>query len=308
MYDLIIIGGGPAGLTATIYAVRKHVDVLLISKDLGGKANYRMQLPNVQRHLVIRGEEVVSHFANEVEYLDFARVLDGVDNIEKLDDGFSVLCESGERYAAKAIILATGATPRFLGIPGEDKFIGRGLSYSAVSYAPLFRERTVVVVGDGVLALRAAAELAQSANKVTLVAPTRGELDSPMGRRLMAHSGVTILEGCEPVEVKGDEFARELVIKHDGEQKSLEGDAIFVELGLTPRADLVAEFVELDKDGRIEIDQKNRTATPGLFAAGDVTTAPAEQILIAVGEGAKAALTAHAYLLELPAEGVSAVA
>jgi alkyl hydroperoxide reductase subunit F len=308
MYDLIIIGGGPAGLTATIYAVRKNIDVLLISKDLGGKANYRMQLPSVRRHLVIRGEEVVSRFANEVEYLDFARVLDGVEKIEKIDDGFTVLCKSGERYVAKAVILATGASPKFLGIPGEDKFIGRGLSYSAVSYAPLFRERTTVVVGDGLLALRAAAELAQSANVVTLVAPTRGELDSPLGRRLMAHPRVTILEGCEPLEVKGDEFARELIIKQDGKKQTLEADVIFVELGLLPKSDLVEGLVELDKDGRIEVDQKNRTATPGLFAAGDVTTAPAEQILIAVGEGAKAALTAHTYLLELPAESAEAVA
>jgi alkyl hydroperoxide reductase subunit F len=308
MYDLIIIGGGPAGLTATIYAVRKNVDVLLITKDLGGKANYRMQLPNVRRHLIIRGEEVVSRFANEIEYLDFARVFDGVEEIEKIDDGFTVRCESGERYMTRAIILATGAMPKFMGIPGEDRFIGRGLSYSAVSYAPLFRERTTVVVGDGILALRAAAELASSANAVTLVAPTRGELDSPLGHRLMALSNVTILEECELIEVEGDEFARELVVKHDGEKRTIEGDAIFVELGLLPKSDLVKDLVELDKDNRIEIDQKNRTATPGLFAAGDVTTAPAEQILIAVGEGAKAALTAHQYLLSLPAKEASAVA
>jgi len=308
MYDLIIIGGGPAGLTATIYAVRKNIDVLLISKDLGGKANYRMQLPEVQRHLVIRGAEVVSRFANEVEYLDFARVFDGVEKIEKLDDGFAVHCDSGEHYAAKALILATGASPKFLDIPGEEKFVGRGLTYSAVSYAPLFRERTAVVVGDGLLALRAAAELAQSANVVTLVAPTRGELDSPLGRRVMAHPRVTILEGCELVEVKGDDFARELIVKQDGKKQALAADVIFVELGLVPKSELVEGLVELDKDGRIEIDQKNRTTTPGLFAAGDVTTAPAEQILIAVGEGAKAALAAHTYLLELPVAGAEAVA
>ncbi len=308
MYDLIIIGGGPAGLTATIYAVRKHIDVLLITKDLGGKANYRMQLPDVRRHLVIRGAEVVSRFANEIEYLDFARVFDGVEDLEKIDDGFTVRTEAGERHAAKAIILATGAMPRFMGIPGEEHFIGRGLSYSAVSYAPLFRERTTVVVGDGILALRAAAELAFAANSVTLVAPTRGELDSPLGRRLMASPNVVILEGAELVEVKGEEFASELVVKHDGEEQSVKGDVIFVEMGLVPKAELAKGLVELDPDGRIEIDQKNRTATPGLFAAGDVTTAPAEQTLIANGEGAKAALTAHQYLLSLPAKEETAVA
>jgi len=308
MYDLIIIGGGPAGLTATIYAVRKHVDVLLITKDIGGKANYRMQMPDIRRCLVIRGEEVVSRFANEVDYLDFARVFDGVVDIEQIDDAFTVRTESGERQAAKAIILATGAMPRFMRIPGEEHFIGRGLSYSAVSYAPLFRERATVVVGDGALALRAAAELAFAANAVTLVAPTRGELDSPLGRRLMASPNVAILEGAEPIEVKGDEFARELVVFHDGEERSVKGDAIFVELGLVPESKLAKDLVKLDPDGRIEVDQKNRTSTPGLFAAGDVTTAPAEQILIAVGEGAKAALTAYQYLLSLPAKEEFAVA
>jgi len=308
MKDLIIIGGGPAGLTATMYAVRKHINVLLITKDLGGKANYRMQAPNVQRHLLIRGEEVVNRFANEVEYLDFTHTLDGVEEIEKIDDGFSVVCESGERYTAKAIIMATGATPKFMGIPGEEHFIGRSLSYSAVSYAPLFRDRQTVVVGDGILALRAAAELAFAANQVTLVAPSRGELDSPIGRRLMAAPGVTIIEGCELVEVKGNEFAEELVVQHKGETKTVKGDVIFVELGLVPKADLVEDLVDLDEDGRIEVDHKNRTATPGLFACGDVTTAPAEQILIAIGEGAKAALTAHMYLLSQPAEEATAVA
>lgn len=308
MYDLIVVGGGPAGLTATIYAVRKNIDVLLISKDLGGKANYRMQLPNVQRHLLIRGEEVVNRFANEVEYLDFARVLDGVDKIEKIDEGFSVLSESGQTYQARALILATGAMPVFMDIPGEERFIGRGLSYSALSYAPLFRERPVVVVGDGIMAIRAAAELASAANRVTLAAPTRGDLDSPLGKRLMAQANVTILEGCKLVEVKGDEYARKLVVEQDGEAKELEGEAIFVELGLVPKSELVGELVDLDKDGRIEVDQKNRTTLPGLFAAGDVTTAPAEQILIAIGEGAKAALAAHTFLLELPAAERSAVA
>lgn len=308
MYDLIIIGGGPAGLTATIYAVRKNIDVLLITKDLGGKSNYRMQLPNVQRHLVIRGEEVVSRFANEVEYLDFAHLMDSVDSIDKLDGGFTVHTSGGEDHFAKAIIFSTGAMPKLMGIPGEDRFIGRGLSYSAVSYAPLFRERSTVVVGDGILALRAAAELGASDNTVTLVAPSRGELDSPLGRRLMAMPNVNILEGCKLIEVKGDEFARELVVKHEGKRRSIEGDAIFVELGLVPNSKLVANLADLDADGRIEVDQKNRTTTAGLFAAGDVTTAPAEQILIAVGEGAKAALTAHQYLLSMPAEEITAVA
>src|SRR5512143_3535799 len=109
MYDLIIIGGGPAGLTATIYSLRKRLNVLLITKDLGGKTNYRLQLPHLDHHLVIRGEEVVNHFVNEIEYLDFTRVMDKVEKIEPVDNGYRVSVRSGKQYAARALIIATGA-------------------------------------------------------------------------------------------------------------------------------------------------------------------------------------------------------
>lgn len=298
MHDLIIIGGGPAGLTAAIYAVRKHLDVQLITKDIGGKANYRLQLPDIKHHLVITGEEVVSRFASEIEYLDFARTMEAAETVRKNEDGFAVRTADGGRYESRALIYATGASPRPLGIPGEEQFLGRGLSYSAVSYAPLFVERDTVVIGDGILALRAAAELAAIADSVTLIAPTRGDLDRPLGEILADDARVDILEGWEPIRVQGDEFARELTIARDDEERVIRADAFFVELGLVPMSAMVEGLVELDDDGAIAVDQRNRTATPGLFAAGDVTNAHAEQVLIAVGEGAKAALSAHAYLLE----------
>jgi len=302
MYDLIVLGGGPAGLTATIYALRKRLNVLLITKDLGGKTNFRLQLPDVEHHLVIKGEEVVNRFVNEIEYLDFARVMDRVDGIERTTEGFSVSTRSGFDYAGKALIVATGANARWLDIPGEKEYMMRGLCYSAVSYAPLFVERNTAVIGDAGLALRAAAELAQIASSVTLIAPTHGDLDSPLGRRLRAAPNVLIMEGCTLKEVKGDEYARELVVQKNGERHTIRADAFFVELGLTPNSGLVKHLVELDEAGCIKIDQRNHTSTPGLFAAGDVTDAYAEQVLIAIGEGAKAALSAYEYLLSLPVE------
>jgi thioredoxin reductase len=300
MYDLIIIGGGPAGLTAAVYALRKRLNVLLISKDLGGKTNYRLQLPDVDHHLVINGEEIVSHFASEIEYLDFARVMGGVDRVEPLVDGYRVHVSSGTEYTARALIIATGAMARRLDVPGEREFLMRGLCYSAVSYAPLFVDRVTIVVGDSGLALRAAAELARIARHVTLVAPTHGDLDSPLGQRLSAMTNVTILQGYQVRQVRGDEAARSLVIACNGEAHELHADAIFVELGLIPNSHLVAGLVERDAEGRIKIDVRNRTSAPGIFAAGDVTDAYAEQVLIAIGEGAKAALSAYEYLLEQP--------
>lgn len=138
MYDLIIIGGGPAGLTAAIYAIRKRLDVLVISRDLGGKTNYRLALPWIEDYQVIRGTEVVNKFRNELEYLDFARHMDTVEKIERNGVNFIIKTRDGGEFSAKAVILATGARQVKLGVPGEKEFTMRGLCYSALSYAPLF--------------------------------------------------------------------------------------------------------------------------------------------------------------------------
>jgi alkyl hydroperoxide reductase subunit F len=298
MYDLIILGGGPAGLTATVYALRKRLNVLLITRDLGGKTNYRLQLPFVEKHLVITGEEVVSRFANEIDYLEFARVFDKTEKVEKTKSGFKITTKQGNTYEAKAIVVATGALGRQLKVPGEKEFMMRGLCYSAVSYAPLFIERDVVVIGDTKLALRSTAELARIARKVTLVAQTHGELDTPMGANVLKAENVVVMESYKVDEVLGDEYARKIVVSKNGEKTELAADAFFVELELQPQSDIVKDIVEMDEQERIKIDARNRTSTEGVFAAGDVTDVIAEQVLIAVGEGAKAALAAYEYILE----------
>lgn len=302
MYDLIILGGGPAGLTATIYALRKRLDVLLITKDLGGKTNYRLQLPDLEHHLVITGEEMVNHFTNEIEYLDFAHILDRVERVEPTPDGYRVQTNGGQRHTARALIVATGASARRLNVPGEKEFTMRGLCYSAVSYAPLFIDRQAAVIGDTLLALRSALELARIAQAVTLILPTPGVLDSALGRRLQSTANVTLMVGYQVERVEGDEYARRLVVRKGAEVGEVRADAFFVEFGLLPHSQLMAGLVECDAHGHIRIDTHNRTSRPGIFAAGDVTNAYAEQVLIAIGEGAKAALSAYEYLLEHPVE------
>ncbi len=299
MYDLIVLGGGPAGLTATVYAIRKRLDVLLITRDLGGKTNYRLQLPFVEKHLVITGEEVVSRFANEIDYLEFARVFEKVEKIEGQDGGFKVTTSEGKTYESKAIIVATGARGRLMDVPGEKDYMMRGLCYSAVSYAPLFIERDVVVIGDTKLALRSTAELARIARKVTLVAPTHGELDTVMGRKVLEAKNVEVMEGFHVEEVLGDEYARKVVVSKNGDKKELEADAFFVELELVPQSGIVADLVARDEGEHIMVDARNKTSTEGIFAAGDVTDVISEQVLISVGEGAKAALAAYEYLLQV---------
>jgi thioredoxin reductase len=303
MYDLIILGGGPAGLTAAVYALRKRLKVLVITKDLGGKTNYRLQLPDVEHHLVINGEEIVNRFTNELEYLEFARVMDKAERVEAVASGYRVHTRGGHDYEAKALLVATGANAKRLNVPGEKEYMMRGLCYSALSYAPLFIEKEVVVIGDTGLALRAAAELAQIARQVTLVAPTHGELDSALGKRLRQLPNVMLIEKQWVVSVLGDDYARAVVVTQpNGNTLELHADAFFVELGLMPNSELVRSLVALDAQGRVEIDARNRTSAPGLFAAGDVTDAYAEQVLIAIGEGAKAALSAYEYLLTQPLE------
>lgn len=301
MYDLIIIGGGPAGLTAAIYAIRKRLDVLVISEDLGGKTNYHLTVPGVETHQVIRGVEVVEKFQRELEYLDFTRRLERVQAIRKEDNVFIVETSGGAQLAAKSVILATGSRVKALGVPGEQEYLGKGLSYSAISYAPLFLGKHTAVIGDGRLALRAVAELAQVAATVHLVAPTHGALDSPMGKRLAAEKmKIVVLEGHRVKEIQGNGYAERVILETpDGREAEIGVDGIFVELGLIPNAELVQGLAELDDQGRVIVDNRNRTNCLGLFAAGDVTNAYAEQVLIAVGEGAKAALSAYEYLLPM---------
>ena len=298
MYDLIIIGGGPAGLTATIYAIRKRLNVLLLSKDLGGKTNYRLALPWIEDYQVIRGLEIVNKFRTELEYLDFARHIESVDKVERKDDHFIVTTKGGAILESKAVILATGTRQVRMDVPGEKEYTMKGLCYSALSYAPLFIDKSVIVIGDDDLALRSVGELATVAKEVTMVCANDKMLDSPLGHKLQQAKNVKIMKDCEIVEVQGDEYARKLILKDKaGKLSEYPADGMFVEKALVANTSMVKDLVELDEQGRIVIDSACRTNIPGLFAAGDVTNSYAEQVLVAVGEGAKAALSAYEYLL-----------
>jgi thioredoxin reductase len=289
MYDLIVIGGGPAGLTATIYAIRKRLNVLLVSKDLGGKTNYHLALPWVEDYerkgfSTIKGLEIVDKFRRELEYLDFARHMEAVDMVKTNGEGFTVFTRGGAELPARSIIVATGANQELLRVPGEKEFMMRGMCYSALSYSPLFIDRTVIVIGEGELAQRSAAELATIAKHVYVVCECDEVMDTLLAKKLQSAENVTILNGYKVVEVKGDNFARSVLLQGpDGDETELEADGIFI----------------LDEQGRIIVDSANRTSVPGVFAAGDVTDSYAEQVLVAVGEGAKAALSAYDYLLPL---------
>ncbi len=298
MYDLIVIGGGPAGLTAAIYAIRRRLNILLISKDLGGKTNYHLELPDLKSYRVITGTEVVDKFKSELEYLKFARHMEPVVKVEKNDDHFIVHTKGGGELMARSVIVATGAQQQWLDVPGEREYLSKGLCYSALSYAPLFIDRDTVVIGNGDLALRSAAELSTVARHVHVVGTSHEALQTPLGQMLDKAENVTVLKEYRVTEVAGNGYCNSVSVQGpEGQKMELKADGTFVEKALRANVSMVADLVELDELGFIKVDAYSRTNVPGLFAAGDVTNIYAEQVLVAVGEGVKATLSAYDYLL-----------
>lgn len=301
MYDVILIGAGPAGLAAAAYCLRKRLEVLVIAPELGGKANYRMHLTGLEGYEHITGEEIVRKFRSQLQYLDFAQVKDKATKIEvkagAKHETFVVSIEGGKSFPARSVILATGVEPIRLRVPEEAKALGRGLSYSAVSHAPLFWERDAAVVGNGDLALRSAAELATVARRVLVIAP-EGLVESPLKRKLAKLENVTILEKHQVTKIHANGYVSAITIQDPhGREQDVPVTGVFGELGWKPQSDLVAGLVDLDPEGFVMVDDRCRTSRPGVFAAGDVTNSFGEQVLIATGEGAKAALAAYDYLL-----------
>ncbi|MCO5246875.1 MAG: NAD(P)/FAD-dependent oxidoreductase [Anaerolineae bacterium] len=303
MYDLIILGGGPAGLTATVYAIHKRLETLLISEDLGGKSNYRMHIRGLEGYETINGEEVVRRFQSQVEYLDFARLMDKAMSIELLANGndedyIKVTTESGTAFVTRSLIIATGAQPRMLNVPGERSLLGLGVSYSAISHAPLFWGKETAVVGSDSLAFRAVTELATLASRVFLVSQDPLPTDSPWLDKIRHFDNVVILEDTTVVSVGGSPHLEEMTVRRaNGRKETIAVKGMFVELGLIPNTGLLHGIVDLDEHGRVVVDCRGATSRPGIYAAGDVTNSYAEQVLVAVGDGAKAALSAYEYLL-----------
>jgi len=298
MYDLIIIGGGPAGLTASIYAIRKRLNALTITMDLGGKTNYSLKLPWIQEYQVIRGGEIVSKFKQELEYLDFAHRMDKVTQVKKSDRGFLVETKNGDMLETKSVIAANGVNQKWLEIPGEKEYMGKGICYSAISYAPLFIDKITTVFGEGDLALRSAAELSTVAKTVHLIGPSTKAFESDLGQKLKSSPNVETFHDYQVTKITGGEYANHVSLEGPaGDQKELATDCVFVEKELLPNTGILKDLIKLDERDRIIINSINQTSMPGIFAAGDITNIYAEQVLVAIGEGAKAALSAYDYLL-----------
>jgi NADH-dependent peroxiredoxin subunit F len=300
VYDVAVIGAGPAGLVAALYAARKNLSVVLVSLDIGGQVGTTRELLNYPGIRGITGPGLVQEMhgqlqEHEVDQLIGERVV-GI----RLMPGIVIADTlSGKEVCARALIIASGAQKRHLGIPGEKEFAGRGVVYCSTCDGPLFRDLAIAIVGGGNSGLEAALEMEGTAKTVYLI--SRGPLsgDQVLQDKLVA-SQVMVLADHEPVEIYGEEQVAGLTVRDrlSRTEKRLEVDGVFVEIGLRPHTEFILDLLETNDAGEIVVDAHGRTGVPGIFAAGDAIDIHDKQIVMAAGQGARAALAAFEYLVK----------
>jgi thioredoxin reductase len=301
MYDMIILGGGAAGLAAAAYAHNKQRNVLIIAEEIGGKAGTQQQLHDQVGEEELLGAEAVQLLARRVSARAGAVLRDRVTNVAKAHGIFQVDTQHHGRQESQVVLVATGASPLLLDVPGARQLVNHGVGYSVTTHAQLLAGKTAAVIGSSDRALRGVIELANIGAQVYLITPDATGMTTPLAHALRHIPGVTIFERYQVKQIDGASSVEAIVIAQDGEESVLQVDAVFADLGLLPNSGVVRRIVQVDPDGFIWIDDQHMTSLPGLFAAGDVSTALAEHILIAIGDGTRAAVSAYGYLLTHPA-------
>ena len=302
MYELIIIGAGPAGMTAAVYAARKKLNTLLISYDIGGQVLWTTGIENYMGYQFIEGSELMQKFQEQVKQFPIdIKTGERVSSLSQTSGRFEVRTDKGEIYRAKAAIIAAGKRPRQLNVPGEEKLKGRGVTYCAICDGPLFAGENVAVIGGGNSALESADDMVKIADHVYLVSLTPLTGDQILIDKVKSASNLTMFLEHEVMEVKGESRVEGIKIRDlkSKQERKIDVSGIFVEIGLIPNSEPFKGIVRLNRLGEIEVNCATETSVLGLFAAGDVTNVPEKQIVVAAGEGAKAALKAHHYLQRL---------
>jgi thioredoxin reductase len=300
LYDVVIVGGGPAGLAAARYCLHAHLNAVIVTPELGGKVNEPFALRDLRPADADWGAPLVTQFEQIVaDAKELPHITQEVVKITQAEAGhFTLRLANESGLDARTVIVATGATPQRLYVEGEKEFLGQGVSFSAISHAPYFAGRDVAVVGGHRRTLLAALELAPIARQVYLMAglsPSMAQL--PAAERLLAVPNVTFFKDWEVQAIVGDEYVTGInLVGINGETRQLAVDGVFVQMALLPNSEAVRDLVELDEEGHVLINQRCETSVPGLFAAGDVTNIHSEQLLAAMGEGTKAALGVWEYL------------
>jgi len=301
-YDMIIVGAGPAGLNAALYAKRKGMNVGIVGRKVGGQVIDTTSVENYLGFEFKTGSDLILEFNKHVATLSVPILRDAdIISVTKSDAYFDLKLSTGETLKAITVILATGSKPRRLGVLGEDNFLGKGVAYCAICDGPLFEGLDVVVAGGGNSAIEAAIDLAKIVNTVTVVHRSNLRADQIVIDKLNTFKNVAVLLETDILEVKGQVLMSGIEIKDKktGSTRFLEANGLFVEIGYLPNSEFVKDTVALNNRGEIIVNALNETSVPGIFAAGDVTNVPYKQIIISAGEGAKAALTANDYLNRL---------
>ena len=301
-FESIIVGGGPAGMTAGIYLARKLIKTLLISPYLGGQVSMTSDVENYPGYNVISGVELAKAIEEQLQlHSIYLRLSDSVNTLDLTEKGGTVTTEKGARYTFATLIAASGKRVRGLGIPGEKEFIGRGVTYCATCDAPLYRGETVAVIGGGNSAFSAAIDLLALGCTVYLVNCEPGiQADGILVERTRTSHLITMYANHSVESISGNQTVRSITIRDQatGEIRTIPVTGVFVEIGLVPNSQFAEEILAMNKKGEILVNCNCETNVPGIYAAGDVTSVPEKQIIIAAGEGSKACLSAFRYLAQ----------
>ena len=296
MYDLIIIGAGPSGITAAVYAARKKMDFLVLTDDIGGQTVWSSDVENYTGYQFITGVELAQKFEQHLRQYDIAvRENEPVISLEK-NNGFFTATTAKAAYQSRTIIIASGKRSRELKVVGEKEFRNKGLTYCATCDGPLFSGKDVAIVGNGNSALDAALQMVRLSSRVYIINNVQSlSGDAVMREKVISSKNATVINEAEVAAILGDKLVTGIRIKRNDREEDIPVQGVFVEIGLIPNSDFVS-LVKKNDLGEIEVDCRNSTSLEGIFAAGDVTSVPEKQIIIAAGEGAKAALSSFRYL------------
>jgi alkyl hydroperoxide reductase subunit F len=302
-YDVLVIGGGPAGASAAIYSARKGIRTGIVAERFGGQVMDTLGIENFISVKATEGPKLVAALEEHVkEYEVDIMNLQRAKSVQKNDVNslFEIELENGGKLKSKSVIVATGARWRELNVPGEKEFKGKGVAYCPHCDGPLFKGKHVAVIGGGNSGVEAAIDLANIVGHVTLFEfASELKADDILQKRLYSLSNVNVILNAQTTEVIGKDKVSGMIYldRKSNEKKTIEVEGIFIQIGLLPNTDFVKNILDLSKFGEIIVDHHNQSSLPGLFAAGDVTTVPYKQIIIAMGEGAKASLGAFDYLI-----------
>lgn len=299
MYDLIIVGGGPGGVAAGVYAARKKIKTLLVTDSFGGQSLVSADVQNWIGTKSVSGFELGKMLEEHLRAQEDIEVVDGdlVASVEKTADGFLVKTQNGKSFETKYVLITSGSRHRKLNIPGEQSLDGKGVSYCSTCDAPLFKDKVVAVVGGGNAGLEAVIDLFPYASKIYLLEYSEGLKGDPITQEKVKNNPKTeIIMMAETREILGDKFVTGLTYKNrtSGEAKELALGGVFVEIGAIPNSDFVKGMVELNKYGEIVVDHKTQaTSQPGIWAVGDVTDVLYKQNNISAGDAVKAVLNIY---------------